>query len=424
MNIESTIKKYAAHLSTPCFVYDYDHLEENEKELRKALPNSADLVYSIKANPNPAVIYSLQKMGVLFEVASEGELIHLLKIGIDTDKIIFSGQGKTVSGITRAIKNNVLAINIESMREWKIVSEISTKLKRKVSILLRINPLFDNKYAALKMGGISSPYGVDEEDIELFFSEHSQLCSIEGIFVYAGSNYHDYTDIVKNTRYIFELAERIYEKFGVKLKYLDFGGGFGVPEFLSDPELDLDSMGEELNSLFDEKLLLPCFSDIRKLFFESGRYLVATSGVLIMRALDIKISRGKKYVILDGGINCMGIKQFEYRRTEPELHLVTREHISNKNVSEVSLVGTTCTPIDLVHQGIALPKVSEGDFIYFNDCGAYTLEFSPKNFCGQVSPIEYMLKNDDLFITKEKGDIECPYGRVYTNLELFEEFLK
>ena len=418
MDIELIVKKYGDHLCTPCFIYDHNFLVANGKALKKALPVRANLVYSVKANPNPSIIYALQKIGALFEVASEGELLHLLNIGIAAEKIIFSGQGKTVSGITKAIKNEVLVINIESMREWKDVSEISKSLNKKVRVLLRVNPMFNNRDAALKMGGVASPYGVDEETIDLFFAEGSELCLIEGIFVYAGSNYHNYIDIIENTKYIFELAEKIYKKFNVKLKYLDFGGGFGVPEFISDPELDLGNLEKGLKKLFEEKLSLPCFSNIRKLFFESGRYLTATSGVLVMRVVDVKMSRGKQYVILDGGINCMGIKQFEYRRTEPELHLITQKCVDYGNVKEVCIVGTTCTPIDLIHQGINLPKVSIGDFIYFNDCGAYSLEFSPQNFCGQVSPIEYMFKNNMLYVTKEQGNIECPYGELFTNLEL------
>jgi len=416
MLIEKIIKDNAGLLETPYYLYSYDDLKQSTRVLLNTLPQKSELLYSIKANPNSTIIKFMDKEGVMFEVASEGELRHVLGIGIESQKVVFSGQGKTKSGLISAIKNEVLAINIESLRELNDTITISKELNKSTKIILRINPMFNNEESALKMGGIPSSYGIDEEQLFVFLSQNESKI-IDGLFTYIGSNYHNYKYIVENTRYLFELAEKLYDKYNIKLRYLDFGGGFGIPEFDTDPELDMTMLAIELNKLFEEKLSLDCFTDIERLFFESGRYLTARSAVLVTRVIDVKISRGKKYVILDGGINCLGIKQMEYRRVEPCLQLVKTDGYIEES-EEVCIVGTTCTPIDVVHKGVTLPIVEIGDYIYFNECGAYSLEFSPQSFCGQVSPAEHIIKDNQIFTMRNRGNYNSPYGCLFTNINV------
>jgi len=408
MCINHILKDYPK-LQTPYFLYCYDSIEKTANALLNSLPKESNLLFSVKANPNPSYLKILEEKGILFETASEGELMHLVNNNIAAHKIVCSGQGKTKSYFEAALNLGVLAINVESSRELSDLSKLSEALNKVANILVRINPIFNNSESALIMGGAPSPYGIDEDLFYKLIDVNN--FTFNGLFMYAGSNYHNFENIVSNTKYLFELAERLYNTHSIKLKYLDFGGGFGVPEFNTDSELDITKMSNDLNYLFKQKLNLDCFSDVRKYFFESGRYLAARCAVLVTKVIDIKISRGKKFLILDGGINCLGIKQFEYRRTEPKIELIKQNNcIESDLVEEVCLVGTTCTPIDISHKNASLQHVEIGDLICFKECGAYSLEFSPKSFCGQINPAEYIYKNRILYITRDYGDINKPYG--------------
>lgn len=418
MSIEQIIKENENQCETPYFLYFYDVLKNTTSAMLNAITENANLLYSIKANPNKSIIKFMEQQGIMFEVASEGELYHILSCGIDGKKIVFSGQGKTKSGIKSAIENGVLVINVESIRELKDIRTISKELNKSIKVILRINPSFDNQESALQMGGVPSSYGIDEEQLFELLDQQNSDFSIDGLFMYLGTNYHEHKYIVKNTEYLFNLAEKVYKDYGIKFEFLDFGGGFGIPEFDTDTELDLVILKQDLVQIFKDKLKLPCFSEIKNLFFESGRYLVARCGVLVTKVLDVKVSRGVKYVILNGGINCLGIKQMEYRRVEPHLELVQNNHHDVDKVEEVCIVGTTCTPIDVTHQGICLYPVEIDDYIYFNECGAYIYEFSPKNFCGQVSLAEYMYKENKVYITRKRGDVNSTYGDLFMDIDI------
>lgn len=414
MDYSKFIVDNCADITTPYFMYFYDVLTQTVDSLLDAITKKAKLLYSVKANPNKSILQILDKQGVMFEVASEGELYHTLSCGVSGDKIVFSGQGKTLSGIRAAINSDVLAITAESIRELKDIRKIAESIDKEVSVIVRVNPSMENKESALQMGGVPSPYGIDEEILIDFLKNSNENLSIKGLFMYLGTNYHDHRYIVRNTRYLFQLAEKIYNRYGLKFQILDFGGGFGIPEFEADPELNLQELKSDLEKLMMHYLQLPCFSEVRNLFFESGRFVSARSGILVTKIIDIKVSRGTKYIILDGGINCLGIKQMEYRRVEPHLELVKLHPAFPEPKEKVCIVGTTCTSIDIVHKELLLPKAQIGDYIYFDECGAYIYEFSPKNFCGQVTLPEYLYKDQNTIIIRKSGDIKNVYGELFT----------
>lgn len=408
---KSVLKQIAETYGTPVVIYDEGKIIENYASLKSALPPNSQVVYSVKANPNPGVISVLNKCGAYFESASEGEYDLLLRTGIRPGRILFSGQAKSKQGILRAIDDGVFLFNIESMREALLLRDCSNKKHIKTKFLLRINPSLSENNAVLHMGSKPSPFGVDEEDVPniLEYVNHSDTRCV-GFFMYNGSQYYDSKDIAMNTNYLCEFAMKMQREKQAEIHYLDFGGGFGVVENTTQVPLDLSELQQNLKN--NEKYI----SKLKKGFFESGRYLVSNSGILVTSVVDVKKSKGKKFVVLDSGINSLGIKQFCYRLYNPFLISIT----ANREAEKQIFVGPTCTTIDNVHEETEISRMEIGDLIGILECGAYLLSYSPINFCGHPISEEIMIGTDGTqMIIRKRGDIQTACGNGF----VFDEIL-
>lgn len=399
------LERAAQRFGTPCLCWEQREINGWAKQLNDALPTAAKIIYSVKASPSVAPITAYKRMGFFFETASPGELALLLSRGVDPDKIWVSGQGKTEEYLRYAISNGIRRFNLESPNELKILASLIND-SRDWECSLRVNPKYSVGKSSLRCGGASTPFGVDEERLaDVLLGEYGTL--INGIFLYAGSQFFLAEDIVANTEYGFQLCEKFYSITGRKLKNTDFGGGFGVPENDHTSELDMGVLRHGLDNLFLRFARGPVFSDDASFFFESGRYLAARAACLVTAIVDVKHSYGTDYVITDGGINCLGVKQKEYRLDPPYI-----QHIGKKGVTKKKfrIVGPTCTPIDLVHPGVMLENPQIGDYIVIPDCGAYSLSFSPQIFNGMVTIPEVLHDNGRLISLAKRGNFSAPHS--------------
>jgi diaminopimelate decarboxylase len=410
------VENLANTYQTPLVVYSESQLLQNVVALKNTIPAGAELIYSLKANPNPTLMQILADQGLIIDVASTGELVHALQYGISPKQIIFGGPGKSPEGIKIALEAGILAFNVESKQELLLLRKYSKLLHTKTQVMIRVNPQLTAAEAILRMGGVASPFGIEEEDLD----EAIELCSPDlveyaGLFVYAGSQYLKAEDIAANAGYLLKvIADRSLtnQTHQLPITMLDFGGGFGVPESDEQPGLDLDRLHQELKLLFNE--LPPNLqATLQQIFFESGRFVTASAGVFVTTVMDIKISRGKKFVIVDGGNNNLGVKQPQYRVFEPSIWIAGRK--AEIPAEELTIVGSTCTPLDVVHKGIKLPEVRIGDRLVIDYCGAYLLSFSPLNFCGHPVPAEVLIRTDgESLLIRERGKLTEACGVGFT----------
>lgn len=416
------IEDLAATYQTPLVVYAESQLLQNVADLKNTMPEGVELIYSLKANPNPTIMQILANQGLVIDVASTGELVHALHYGISPQQIIFGGPGKSPEGIRIALEAGIFAFNVESQQELRLLRQYSEILHTKTRVMLRVNPQLSAVEAILRMGGVASPFGIEEEDLDQAIALcHPDFVEYAGLFVYAGSQYLKAEDIAANTRYLLKVISDRFPDNHPPIAMLDFGGGFGVPESEEQPELDLDRLRQELAQIFTQNISPPLKSTLQRIFFESGRFLTASAGVFVTTVMDIKISRGKKFVIVDGGNNNLGVKQPQYRVFEPSVWVagrkgeVTPEITSDIPTEEVTIVGSTCTPLDVVHKGIKLPPINIGDRLVIDRCGAYLLSFSPLNFCGHPVPAEVLIRTTgEPLLIRERGKLTDACGIGFT----------
>ncbi|PKO89811.1 MAG: pyridoxal-dependent decarboxylase, exosortase A system-associated [Betaproteobacteria bacterium HGW-Betaproteobacteria-10] len=374
---------------TPFYAYDRALLQARVAELRAALPASIKLHYAMKANPMPAVVGWMAGLVDGIDVASAGELKVALDAGANPQEISFAGPGKRRCELRQSVAAGVL-INLESFREVAELAAISQELGLPARIAVRVNPDFELKGSGMKMGGGPKQFGVDAELVPELLTEISQAgLQFEGFHLFAGSQNLKAESICEAQQKSYELALRLAASAPSPVRFLNLGGGFGIPYFPGEKRLDLTTIGENLAQIAARAALeMP----EAELVIELGRFLVGEAGIYVAQVVDRKISRGQTYLVVDGGLN-------HHLSASGNFGQVIRKNypvaIGNRMASDVkeyvSVVGPLCTPLDLLAERMELPVAQPGDLVVIFQSGAYGASASPHGFLGHPAPLEILV---------------------------------
>jgi len=376
--------------STPFFAYDRRLLSRRVELLRRILPSEIHLSYAVKANPMPAVVQHLSGLVDGLDVASAGEM----RVALDTSKpattISFAGPGKTPNELAQAVAAGV-TIEMESAVEADRVAVIGQRLGVRPRVAIRVNPDFAIKGSGMRMGGGPQQFGVDSERVPSLLRDlHARDLEFLGLHIFAGSQNLNAEVLKDAQRKTVALAIRLSEQTGRELRYLNIGGGFGIPYTEKDVPLDLRPIGENLASLLNDEVR-PKLGSTR-VAIELGRYIVGEAGVYVARVVDRKESRGSTFLVVDGGLHHQLAASGNFgqviRRNYP---VAVANRLAQQSDEKVSVVGCLCTPLDLLGDNVSLPKAEIGDFIAVFLAGAYGLTASPTAFLGHPQPIEVLV---------------------------------
>lgn len=386
------LRRLAARVgSTPFFAYDRRVLDERVALLRATLPASVQLSFAMKANPMPAIVHHLSTRVDRIDVASAGEMQHALDTGMPPDRISFAGPGKTAAEITQAVAAGAI-VEIESTTELGRVVAAGEEVGVTPVIALRINPDFAVKGSGMRMGGGPQQFGIDAEEAPDVLRHIAGLgVDLRGFHVFAGSQNLNAEIIAEAQARTVDLVERLAEHLSAPLRYLNLGGGFGIPYTERDTPLDLAAVGDRLRRLVEDELpaRLPDATPV----IELGRFLVGECGVYVTRVVDRKVSRGTTFVVVDGGMHhqlaASGNFGQAIRRNYP---LVVGDRLApDIAVETASVVGCLCTPLDLLGDRVEIAAAEIGDLVVIFQAGAYGLTASPTAFLGHPAPEEVLV---------------------------------
>jgi len=390
------VSSLAALYGTPLFVYDRGVIDGKLDLLRKTLPTEFTISYSVKANPNHAILEHFVARGCGLEIASVGEFNRVLKAGCPPEKVLFAGPGKTAAELEFAVAHNIGEIHVESLVEAERINAICRRLATRARIAVRVNPSADVQGGAMRMGGKPAPFGIDEEKLDetLDYLLSQSTFEFSGIHLFTGTQILDHTVLLSQYRRGLDIARRVTTRTRTPLNTVDFGGGLGIQYFDSDLELDMTGLGQSLGALMAEVKKESAFSGTR-FVVEPGRYLVGEAGVYVARVNDIKISRGKKFLILDGGMNhhlaASGNLGQVIKRNFP-ITIVNK--LDGRDKEKVDIVGPLCTPLDTLARDVDVPMASIGDLVGIFQSGAYGPSASPGGFLSHPIPAEIMVYKD------------------------------
>lgn len=375
---------------TPFFAYDRSLLDARVDELRGLLPARVELSYAMKANPMPALVQHLARRVDRIDVASAGEMQHALDTGIRADRVSFAGPGKTPAEIRQAVAAGII-VEVESATELARVTAAAGQLGVRALAAVRVNPDFAVKGSGMRMGGGPQQFGIDAEQVPDVLARAGDAVDILGFHVFAGSQNLQADIIAEAQRRTVDLVTDLAEHLPGPLRYLNLGGGFGIPYTARDQPLDLRAVAEGLAELVDGPIAarFPEASPV----IELGRFLVGECGVYVTRVVDRKFSRGKTFVVVDGGMHhqlaASGNFGQAIRRNYPVV--VGNRATDAKDDDVVTVVGCLCTPLDLLADDVPLPDADIDDLIVVFQQGAYGLTASPTAFLGHPAPAEVLV---------------------------------
>lgn len=374
---------------TPVYLYSRQYMSERVAQLRRAFPRDLHLHYAIKANPMPEVVRHMAGLVDGLDVASAIEMGVALQAGMQPGCISFAGPGKRPEELERAVAAGIV-LNVESELEISRLAQIAQRTATRPRIAIRVNPDFELKTSGMKMSGGPKQFGIDAERVPQLLRSLADLpLQFQGFHIFSGSQNLRAEAIVEAQQKSVDLAFRLAADAPAPVRLLNIGGGFGIPYFPGEQPLDIAPIAENLATLVPRiHGTLP----EAEVVVELGRYLVGESGLYVCRVIDRKISRGRVFLITDGGLHqhlaASGNFGQVLRKNYPVL-VANKVRGASREVATV--VGPLCTPLDLLADQMELAHAEPGDLITVLQSGAYGLTASPLQFLSHPPPAEIVL---------------------------------
>ncbi len=401
-------RELAARYGTPLYVYDLDEAERARRELFEALPTGTDLYYALKANPHPELVQTLRggEQGCKAEISSTGELAALVEAGGTGADCLYTGPGKTETELREAIQRGVTLFSTDSVTDLRRVGTVAAGLDTVVDCLLRVNSASSAAATSIRMTGTPSQFGFDSEVLSEAIPELLDLTGarVSGLHFFPLSNALDEESLAAEHIHTIELAAKLSAQLGLALRRLDLGGGFASPYGVPGDRGHYPNLRRVLTEALDA--YLPGWrSGQPRISFESGRFLAGACGTLVTRVVNVKVSRGRSYAILDAGINAFGGMSGLGR-----LLPVAVQPDPGEQTTLGSLAGPLCTPGDILGRQIPLPRLAPGDLVEIPNAGAYGLTASVLMFLGRPAPLEVVLRHGAVVSASRIEHVRVEYG--------------
>jgi diaminopimelate decarboxylase len=376
-----------ARSSFPLHIVNAPRLRENASRFL-AIPAGrqagCEVFYSYKSNPIPGVLSELHALGLGAEVVSHFELWLARQLGVPADKIVFNGPGKSETSIREAIECGIQLLNLNHREEIAVVSRIARELGRRPRVGIRVT-----------VGeGWTGQFGVPlEGGCALATYEEALRCpdlDVVGVHVHRGGMIRSRDELREFVNPVLAFTNQLYERLGLALQVLDFGGSLATPTVcaLSARELRLNrTFGRDLSPpnrkaalSIDEYVtqLVGLVEDFfrttgrprPRIFVEPGRAVTGDAQMLLASVLATRKEGDRKFAILDAGINLAAACRSEYHQ------LLSANHFDRTPSAVYAIAGPICTPGDTLYWAARLPTLEPGDSVLIMDAGAYFVPFA------------------------------------------------
>ena len=287
--------------TTPYYLYDTALLDDTWSQIRQPRGVSPfNVHYAVKACANPAIMKIIAGHGFGADCVSGGEIKAALEAGFDAKSIVYAGVGKSDSEIRYALECGIGCFNVESREELEIIQEIAEAESKTATIALRVNPDIDaHTHHYITTGLKENKFGIDMSMLDDTIAKAVAMPNVNlvGLHFHIGSQITTMEPFVLLCHKINGLIEK-YSSQGIVLTEINVGGGLGID--YDHPDEHPFSPFKEYFDTFKDNL---DFGHIKTVHFELGRSIVAQCGNLIAKVLYVKHGVGKKFVIIDAGMN-------------------------------------------------------------------------------------------------------------------------
>jgi ornithine decarboxylase len=415
----------------PFYVCDLGEVVKQYVKFKTLLPR-VEPFYAIKCHPDVRVIETLVSMGAGFDCASRGEIELVMKCGVKPESVIYANPCKAPSQIRFAQSVGVCAMTFDNADELIKIK----RLHPAAQLVLRI--LADDSKSACRFG---VKFGASLSVAENLLKMAKELdLNVVGVSFHVGSGCFDasaFADAVSSARLVFDMAAQI----GFKFNLLDLGGGFpgsGVGVGSSASGITF----EEIASVLRDALAKDFPTDDVRIIAEPGRYFVSSAYTLACNITSRRVvprkptatlkppllklrpetpdtesvsddatcvlskektdgRPGFMYYINDGVYGSMNCIIFDHVTPSP-MTLTSGgtflyDTALNEPVFPCSLWGPTCDSMDCIKEEVEMPELDVGDWLYFQDVGAYTRAAASEFNGFKRGGVEYTHTEVDLF---------------------------
>ncbi len=391
---EVPLAELAERFGTPFYVYSVRTLRRHFRVFDEAFAGTDHLVcYAMKALSNLSILKLFSSLGAGFDIVSGGELMRCLRVGADPRKIVFSGVGKTEEEIAAALEAGILMINVESRPELHRVVGVAGKMKRRAPVSLRVNPDLDpGTHPHISTGHRESKFGVPLSQVDEYYAEARSLKDLEivGLSTHIGSQITEMAPFAEAGNKVAAIVGRL-RKAGVALKYLDLGGGLGIPYQEQQPP----------PSEYAAALLEPIRGLGLKIIVEPGRVMVGNAGVLVTRVLYNKETDVTRFVVIDGAMNDL-IRPVLYEAYHEILPVDRRRP---GRVVTADVVGPVCESGDFFARARTMPEPIAGALLAVMSAGAYGFVMS-SNYNSRPRAPEILVDGAEAHVVRERETFE------------------
>lgn len=382
----------AANYGTPAYVYSRHAIVSRFHAYEDTLRDIPHQVcFAVKANSNLGVLSVLAREGAGFDIVSAGELYRVLAAGGDSSRVVFSGVGKTEAEIRFALEQGIHSFNCESEFELELLSRVASELGKTASVALRVNPDVDAvTHPYISTGLREHKFGIDIAQAKQIYTRAKYLPGIvpEGVSCHIGSQLLDIKPLLEAADKTLALVD-VLRRHGLCIRYLDLGGGLGVPYRSSDRPASAHNLIEALKGRLTGRDLT--------LMLEPGRSIVAEAGILLTRVLLTKNNGQKTFVVVDAAMNDL---------IRPSLYQAHHEIVPVKQVpgrSDITadIVGPVCETGDFFARGRQIPALEPGDLLAIRTTGAYGFVLS-SNYNSRPRPCELLIDGDRVHVARQR----------------------
>jgi diaminopimelate decarboxylase len=361
------LREAAARFGTPLFVYSRAAIEDAWHAYEAAFaPVPHRICYAVKANGNGAILKLLAELGAGADIVSGGEMLAALRAGFPPQRIVFAGVGKTDEELALGLERGIGEFNAESEQEIRRLSRVAVTRGTVARVSLRVNPDIDPQtHPYISTGLREAKFGVPIGIAGDILRRSRSLAGVQvvGVQCHLGSQITDLAPLATGARDLAGLSRELLDE-GFPLETIDLGGGLGV-DYEGGAGADPAALAEHILPAIDGLPLT--------LVLEPGRSLVAEAGALLTRVLYVKENQGRRFVIVDAGMNDL---------LRPALygahHRVEPVQPRGAPRVEVDVVGPVCETGDFLARGREIELPEPGDLLLVRDTGAYGFAMSSR----------------------------------------------
>jgi diaminopimelate decarboxylase len=402
------LARVATEFGTPTYVYSAGTILDHYTRLDAALaPLNHLICYAVKANSNRAILNLLVGAGAGFDIVSGGELFRVLAAGGDPAKCTFAGVGKSRDEIEYALERGVYSFNVESEAELDSIERMAGAKKMRAPIALRVNPDVDpHTHQYISTGSQENKFGIALNQVRAVYERAARMSNIEiiGVQMHIGSQITEAKPFASAIEKVVPVVRDLKSKYAIK--FFSIGGGMGIiyrhalgsgsgKWWHDHGEPSAFSVGDYAEAI------VPPLRDLGiRTLVEPGRFLTGNAGVLLTRVRYIKQTGGKKFAIVDAGMNDL-IRPALYQSYHEIVPAKQPKTERERKISKIDIVGPVCESGDFFALGREMPEVHEGDLLAIMSAGAYGFVMA-SNYNSRPLPAEALVRGDKFALVRTR----------------------